>query len=144
MPKPVILCVDDDPQILAALKAELKQAFADNCVYETAESADEALELIIELQQDGFKILLLISDWLMPGTKGDEFLIRVHEIFPEIIKILLSGHIDAAALSRAQQNAALYCCIQKPLSTPELIKKIGSSLPQTLIRPAQPLDNQHG
>ena len=76
MPKPVILCVDDEAVVLESLEIELQQAFDDTYLYEFAESATEALEIIDELQEQQVEILLIMSDWLMPGMKGDEFLIK--------------------------------------------------------------------
>jgi signal transduction histidine kinase len=45
--------------------------------YELAESVEEAWEVIEELYEEGIRIIIVISDWLMPGIKGDEFLIQI-------------------------------------------------------------------
>jgi CheY-like chemotaxis protein len=84
-----ILCVDDEPIILNSLKAQLKDYFGKHYLYEYAESAEEAWEVIEELHGNGVKILVIVSDWLMPRIKGDEFLIQVHQKFPDIIKVML-------------------------------------------------------
>lgn len=128
MEKPIILCVDDEKVILDSLKIQLKNAFQNNYSYETAESADEAIEIIDELQGDDIPILVIVSDWLMPGTKGDEFLIKVHEKYPRIVKIMLTGQADDEAIERAKQNANLYECISKPWDFDKLIKVIESGL----------------
>ena len=48
--------------------------------------------------------IIIVSDWLMPGMKGDEFLIQVHQKFPHIVKVLLTGQADSEAiLSQARQ-----------------------------------------
>ena len=73
--KPIIVCVDDEKFILDSLKTQLKSAFGDLYNYEIAESAVDALELIEELSDEGHSIVVIVSDWLMPGMKGDELLI---------------------------------------------------------------------
>lgn len=128
MSKPAILCVDDEPVVLNSLKIQLKKEFGDAYVYEVAESADEALEIIEELQSEQTDILVIVSDWLMPGIKGDEFLIRVHEKYPEIIKVMLTGQADDIAIERVKEKAALHNCLYKPWSSQELIETIKSGL----------------
>jgi CheY-like chemotaxis protein len=53
-----------------------------NYIYEFAESAEEAWEVIEELTEDEVEILMIVTDWLMPKTKGDEFLVQVHQKYP--------------------------------------------------------------
>jgi CheY-like chemotaxis protein len=130
MSKPVILCVDDERMVLHSLRTQLSAAFGNDYIYEGAENADEALELIEELQEEEISIILIISDWLMPGIKGDELLIRVHEKFPKVIKILLTGQADESAINRAKNEANLLCCLFKPWSEAELLATIKSGLAQ--------------
>jgi CheY-like chemotaxis protein len=127
MNKPVILCVDDEPDILNALKIQLKNEFKNDYFYELAESGDEALDLLKNFQEE-VQVIVVISDWLMPGIKGDELLIKVHQKYPKIIKVMLTGQADAAALQRAVQEADLYCCLYKPWKSKELIETIKSGL----------------
>ncbi|MCA1993938.1 MAG: response regulator [Coleofasciculus sp. S288] len=128
MPKPVILCVDDEIVVLNSLKIQLRNAFSDSYLYEVAESADEALEIIEEFQEDEIDILVIVSDWLMPGIKGDEFLINVHQKYPNIIKIMLTGQADQEAVERAKKQASLHSCLHKPWEGKELIETIKSGL----------------
>lgn len=127
MKKPVILCVDDEPDILNNLKIQLKNEFKNDYFYELAESGDEALDLLKDFQEE-VQVIVVISDWLMPGIKGDELLIKVHQKYPKIIKVMLTGQADAAALQRAVQEADLYCCLYKPWQSKELIETIKSGL----------------
>jgi CheY-like chemotaxis protein len=131
MAKPVILCVDDEVVVLNSLKIQLKNAFNNNYLYEVAESADEAMEIIEEFQDDGTDIIVIVSDWLMPGIKGDEFLIQVHKKFPKIIKIMLTGQADEAAIERAIAEANLHRCLHKPWDGRELIETIQSGLQES-------------
>jgi CheY-like chemotaxis protein len=128
MAKPVILCVDDEVVVLNSLKIQLKNAFNDEYLYEVAESADEAMEIIEELKDENTDIIVIVSDWLMPGIKGDEFLINVHQQYPNIIKIMLTGQADEAAIERAKQEANLHSCLHKPWEGKELIETIQSGL----------------
>lgn len=128
MSKPIILCVDDEPVVLKSLKTQLKAAFGNAYIYELAENPAEALELIDELNYDEISIILIVSDWLMPGMKGDEFLIRVHQKFPKIVKIMLTGQADEKAVNRAFDEANLHRCLQKPWSESELIETIKTAL----------------
>jgi CheY-like chemotaxis protein len=128
MSKPVILLVDDEVVVLDSLKIQLKKEFGNEYFYEVAESADEALEIIEELKEENIEILLLVSDWLMPGMKGDELLIKVHDQYPDIIKVMLTGQADEDAVERAEQQANLYSCLRKPWNKTELIDTIKSGL----------------
>jgi CheY-like chemotaxis protein len=128
MSKPIILCVDDEKVVLKSLKAQLKSAFGNAYLYEIAESPADALELIDEFTEDAISIILIVSDWLMPGMKGDEFLIRVHQKFPKIVKIMLTGQADEGAVNRAFNEANLHRCLQKPWSESELIETIKTAL----------------
>ncbi len=128
MSKPVILLVDDEVVVLDSLKIQLKKEFGNEYFYEVAESADEALEIIEELEEDNIEILLVVSDWLMPGMKGDELLIQVHDQYPDIIKVMLTGQADEDAVERAEQQANLHSCLRKPWDKIELINTIKSGL----------------
>ena len=114
MTKPYILCVDDERTIPMSLRAQLRHWYKDKYNIEIAESAEEGLELIKELLDEGEQIAVVISDWLMPGMKGDEFLILVHEHYPELTKIMLTGHADPEAVERTKQLTNLSGCVNKP------------------------------
>jgi CheY-like chemotaxis protein len=128
MQKKAIICVDDEKMILKSLIEQLKRHFGDTYIYESAESGEEALEIIEELQIDNIEVLIIVSDWLMPEMKGDEFLIEVHEKFPNIITVMLTGQADKTAIERAKKEANLYSCIYKPWTEEELTNIIKSAL----------------
>jgi DNA-binding NtrC family response regulator len=131
MSKPMILCVDDEAVVLNSLKIQLKKEFGDTYLYEAAESADEALEIIDEIQQkEDIDILVIVSDWLMPGIKGDEFLIEVHKRYPKIVKVMLTGQADQSAIDKVKKEADLYSCLYKPWDGQQLIQTIKSGLNQ--------------
>ena len=128
MSKSAILCVDDEVVVLETLELELRKAFDDDYLYEFAESADEALEIVEELVRNNIDILLIVSDWLMPGMNGDEFLIIIHNKYPQIVTIMLTGQADKQAVERAKSPVNLYAYLPKPWDTKELIKTIKTGL----------------
>jgi len=128
MAEQVILCVDDEEIVLNSLEMQLKDQLGEKYLYEFAENAEDALEIIEELNEENVEVLVIVSDWLMPGLKGDEFLIKVHQKFPNIIKVLLTGQADKKAVERARAKANLHICINKPWKTSELIDSIKSGL----------------
>ncbi|WP_258097502.1 response regulator [Marinoscillum pacificum] len=123
-----ILCIDDERIILDSLKTQISREFNGEFTIEVAESADEGMEVIEEMVEDGVRVLIIVSDWLMPGMKGDEFLIGVHQRFPEIVKVMLTGQAEEQALERAFNEANLYKVIKKPWEKEELIGVIKSGL----------------
>ena len=70
--------------------------------------------------------LIIISDWLMPVIKGDEFLINVHRKYPNSLKIMLTGQADYKSIEKTEKEADLYKCIKKPWAQSELFSCIDS------------------
>lgn len=132
MPNRAILCVDDEQIVLDCLKEQILSSLSDSYLCETANSAEEAWEVIGELRAEEITLLVIISDWLMPGIKGDEFLIHVHQKFPQIVKIILTGQADYTAIQRAQEHANLFRCLHKPWNTQELVTTINLGIERSL------------
>lgn len=126
MNRQAILCVDDDVIILLSIKQELKEHFGDRFVYETALKAKEALLLIDELLTEGVQLILIISDWLMPGMNGDEFLREVKRVHPTIKTMLLTGHASDAALDRIVAERLTNVILLKPWLHSDLIARVES------------------
>ncbi len=122
------MCVDDDKTILMSLKAQLKYCLGADFSYEIAESAEEAWEVINEITAGGDLLSVVISDCLMPKIKGDEFLISVHEKYPNTVKLMLTGHADDAVIRRVTQYANLSACFTKPWNKLELANTIKDAL----------------
>lgn len=131
MPKKVILCVDDEKIVLLSLRDQLTNTFGDRYNYEFAESADEAWEVIEALNSEGVKLLIVVSDWLMPNMKGDEFLIKVHQQFPDVVKVLLTGQATEEAIERTRNYAKLHRYLPKPWEEATLIEILKSGLEGT-------------
>lgn len=122
--KQVIICVDDEKIILMSLVEQLWEHFGNKYLYESAMSGEEALEIVDELVADGTNVILIISDWLMNGMKGDELVIKMHERYPEVQTIMLSGQADPNAISTAREQGALNAYIAKPWDKEILMKTI--------------------
>lgn len=128
MSKPIILCVDDDRTVLSTLRNQLLRHFQPNYTIEIAESGIDGLELLAELQAEGATVPVVIADYIMPGMKGDEFLIQVHAAYPSTLKILLTGQADADAVGNIINAASLYRYIAKPWDEADLYLTITEAL----------------
>jgi len=131
MTKKAIVCVDDENIILDSLSEQIENIFGDEYIYESAENADEGMEVIDELYKEDIDVLIIVSDWLMPGKKGDEFLIEVHKKYPKIIKVMLTGQADKSAIENAIRNADLFAYLNKPWTSKELETVIRTGLSKT-------------
>lgn len=129
MSRSAILCVDDEEIVLVTVKEQLRRRFGGRFHYETARSADEAWGAIDDLAEEGLELLVIVSDWLMPGMRGDEFLVQVHQRFPRVVTVLLTGQADERAIERARKEANLAACLHKPWSEEELARVVETALP---------------
>ena len=128
MNKKAIICIDDEPIILESLKEQLLKEFGYEYIYEGAESAEEGLEIIQEFIEDKIEIVIIVSDWLMPGIKGDKFLIEAHKLVPDAVKVLLTGQAREDSIEDIRINIDNFKLIQKPWTKEELLKTLNSSL----------------
>lgn len=120
MKKQSILCVDDEKFILNSLKEQLKTKFGNKYTIELAENGEDALEVFKELTDDNIEIPLVISDYIMPGMKGDELLKIIHKTYPKTINILLTGQATLSGVVNAINGADLYRYITKPWEIEDL------------------------
>ena len=123
-----IICVDDQKVVLDSLTEQLKRNLRENYEIEAAQSGEEALEILEELQADGIEVALVISDQIMPGMKGDELLSQIHSQYPKILKIMLTGQANAQAVGNAVNSANLYRYITKPWDETDLILTVQEAL----------------
>jgi len=124
----IILCVDDDTTVLNSLRTLLGKTLGGGNIVEIAESGPEALEICAELKQDGRELSVVISDFIMPGMRGDELLVRLHEITPRTIKIMLTGQSDLDGVKRTINEANLYRFLEKPFNNADLMLTTRSAL----------------
>jgi len=128
MEKGTIICVDDEEIVLTGLKSQLGRHFEDEYDIETVTSAEEALEIIEDIIEEGEELPLVISDQIMPGMKGDDFLVRTHQIQGKTLKILLTGQADAKAVGNSVNNANLYRYMSKPWEESDLVLTVKEAL----------------
>lgn len=121
MSNKVIFCIDDESIVLDALKEQIEQGFKGDFTVEVAESGDEALEILEDLQSENAEVQVVIADFIMPGMKGDTLLTKFHEIFPSAKTLLLTGQASIEGVSNAVNNANLYRFISKPWEKDDLI-----------------------
>jgi sigma-B regulation protein RsbU (phosphoserine phosphatase) len=128
MNKKVILCVDDEELVLTSIKAQLRNGFGQEYAIETAISAEEALEFIDEITKNNEELMVIISDQIMPGMKGDELLINIYRNYPKTLSIMLTGQADADAVGKALNEANLYRYISKPWDQTDLIMTVSKAI----------------
>lgn len=125
--KKTIICIDDEVSILISIKEQLRNYFGDKYDYEMIQNGYEALELIDSLMLNEKKIILIVSDWLMADIKGDELLIKVHNKYPQLITVMLTGQASSEAIENVRKNAKLFACLHKPWRGEELANLINSA-----------------
>jgi two-component system, probable response regulator PhcQ len=108
-----ILFVDDDPFITEAFKRTLRKE-----PYEvlSANSADKALDVLSRVPVD-----IVISDEMMPGMRGTDFLAIVFREYPDTVRIILTGHANLDTAVRAINDGHIYRFLTKPCNEFELI-----------------------
>ena len=125
-----ILCIDDEQMILNSLSKQITDKFGEQYSIEITESGEEALELFDELTQEGGEVVMIISDQIMPGMKGDEVLTKIEQLDKNAVKILLTGQADLEATINAINNANLFRYIPKPWDREDLLLTIDKGLHQ--------------
>lgn len=128
LPTTAILCVDDDPSVLDSLWIQLERNFGGRHLIESAESALEGLEVIAHLSEQGIGVLIIVSDWLMPGMSGGEFVERVKELYPDMRAIVLSGQADSEKLDDLLSVGLVSALVMKPWDENELVSAINNAL----------------
>lgn len=127
--KLAILCVDDERIILDSLKAQIERKIGYNYLFEYAESPEEALEIIDDLILDEVELILVISDYQMPGMKGDEFATILKNKLPTLNIILLTGQITEDKSNTLLNQNIVLKVIQKPWKEAEIIEQIKVVIP---------------
>ena len=120
MERPAILCVDDERSVLVSLREQLRRRLGGDFLIETADDGASALEVLEELAEEGRVVPVVISDHVMPGMKGDEFLSRVHAAWPDTATIMLTGNTSTEAVVRAVNEASLFRFLGKPWEEEDL------------------------
>ncbi len=119
MNKPVLLVVDDDPQVLAAVRRDLRSRYREQYTVMSAASGPEALTTARELKSRGDSLAMVISDQRMPGMLGGELLAKSREVYPLARRVLLTAYSDIEAAIRAINEAHVDHYLSKPWAPPE-------------------------
>ncbi|EOQ87972.1 response regulator receiver domain protein [Leptospira yanagawae serovar Saopaulo str. Sao Paulo = ATCC 700523] len=110
------------------MKSQVKHHFGEQFKYLTAENAKEAWDLIVDFEEEGNSVAIIISDWSMPGMNGDEFLRKVHKQFPSIEKVIITGFAEETLVDALQKEIGLITCLKKPWDEKELIAAISQAI----------------
>lgn len=126
MSKKTLLIVDDEPNVLKSLR----RLFA-GTEYSIllAESGEEGLKLLKE-----HDVQLVISDYRMPGMTGVQLLREVKELYPDTIRIILSGYADVAAIVEAINDGQVYKFLAKPWNDQEILTTVQRSFEHALLQ----------
>jgi thioredoxin reductase (NADPH) len=116
--KPVILAVDDDPEVLGAVERDLRQHYRSDYRILKAGSGREALEAARQLKQRGTPIALFLVDERMPEMTGTEFLREVKKLYPESRRVLLTAYADTQAAISGINDVGLDHYLLKPWDPP--------------------------
>jgi CheY-like chemotaxis protein len=121
-----ILCVDDEAIVLLYLVSTLRNNYGDRFLYEKAANAENGMQVLSALHAQGVRIVLILSDWLMPGMNGDEFLQSVHAKYPSIKAIMISGRVDESQVDHLRADKFDFVFLSKPLVPKALFRAIDS------------------
>ena len=119
MKKPIIFIIDDDPSVLKAVVRDIRAQYRKEYKILSTQSANEALESLVELKNKGEVVALFISDQRMPEMLGVEFLEKAKEVFPEAKRVLLTAYSDTDAAIKAINDVQLDYYLMKPWDPPE-------------------------
>jgi CheY-like chemotaxis protein len=107
--KPVILTVDDDPQVLRSVERDLRSKYGNGFRVLRADSGSTALEILKQLKLRNESPALFLVDQRMPQMTGVEFLEQAMKIFPDAKRVLLTAYADT--LRKLQKNPLLLCIL---------------------------------
>lgn len=119
MSKPVILAVDDDREVLAAVERDLRQRYREHYRIVASPTAAEALEAARELKRRGSPVALFVADQRMPGMTGTEFLREARTLHPDAKRTLLTAYADSEAAIAAINAVGLDYYLMKPWDPPD-------------------------
>ncbi|HCZ34705.1 MAG TPA: hypothetical protein DHV26_02115 [Cytophagales bacterium] len=126
--KYVILCVDDEKMVLSSIRQQLRSNFGDDLQIEVAESGEEALALIQDLETQNMEVPVMICDQIMPGMRGDKVIMDMFKKNPKTLNVLLTGQADATDVGNIINQSSLFRYISKPWDETDLTLTIREAL----------------
>ncbi len=124
-----VLFVDDEQNVLDAIKRQLRKKFA----IKTALSGPEALNI---LRKDG-SIAVVVADMHMPEMDGIQLLAMVSEEFPDAVGLMLTGNADQQTAVEAINQGKIFRFLNKPCSSDLLVKAVTDALEQYRLKTAE-------
>ena len=115
-PKRELLLVDDEENILRALVRVLRR---DGYTIHTALNAEQGFDILAQN-----RIQVIVSDQRMPGSSGTEFLSKVKDMYPDTMRLILSGYTDLATLTNAINRGSIYKFLTKPWDDEDLREQV--------------------
>jgi thioredoxin reductase (NADPH) len=119
MAKPIILAVDDEPQVLNAVERDLRSHYRSDYRIVKARSGQEALDTLRQLKQRNSAVALFLVDQRMPLMSGTEFLGEAIKFYPEARKVLLTAYADTEAAITSINRIGLDFYLMKPWDPPD-------------------------
>jgi thioredoxin reductase (NADPH) len=117
--RPVLLTVDDDPNVLRAIERDLRQQYGSRFHILKSNSGQKALELVKQLKLRNESLALLLVDQRMPQMSGVVFLEEAMNIFPSAKRVLLTAYADTEAAIRSINKAKIDYYLMKPWDPPQ-------------------------
>jgi thioredoxin reductase (NADPH) len=118
MPKPILLSVDDDSDVLRAIERDLRSQYGAEYRVIGSDSPEGALDILKQLKVRNDSVALLLADQRMPRMDGVEFLQQGMRIFPEAKRALLTAYADTSAAISAINQANINYFFMKPWDPP--------------------------
>ncbi len=107
MAKPVLVTIDDDPEVLRAVERDLRKRYSDRYRVIRADSGETALHTLQTLHKRNEAVALLLADQRMPEMSGVEFLNKAIAVYPEARRVPLTAYADTDAAIQAINQAAI-------------------------------------
>ena len=118
MPKPILLSVDDDSDVLRAIERDLRSHYGADYRVVGSDSPERALDILKQLKVRDDSVALLLADQRMPRMDGVQFLQEAMRIYPEAKRALLTAYADTTAAINAINEASINYFFLKPWDPP--------------------------
>ncbi|MCH8222125.1 MAG: FAD-dependent oxidoreductase [Chloroflexi bacterium] len=119
MANPIIMTIDDDPQVLNAIERDIRSHYGREYRILKATSGAEALDTAKQLARRNDSVALFLSDQRMPEMTGSEFLGEVMSVYPQAKKVLLTAYADTNVAITSINDIGLDYYLMKPWDPPE-------------------------
>ncbi len=119
MAKPVLLTLDDDPEVLRAIERDLRRRYGARYRVLRASTGASALDALRQLKLRNEAVALMLVDQRMPQMQGVDFLEQAIKLFPDAKRLLLTAYADTEAAIKAINEVQIDYYLRKPWDPPE-------------------------